>query len=419
VRRPLVLWLVLFAAYASTIGAPSLPGARYGPGEARALAAATSLLDGALVVRHGSGIGLPVLLAPAAALGGPRLAELWVAALAALGWVLAAALARRLVPEPWATAGPLVCGLSVPALAGAAVLSPSAVAGTFVAGGAVLALRARSRPTVRAAALAALPAALLPWLDPAFALAAAAVALSLVRWLLRRGRQLAALVAGEVVLTSAVAYVTVNQRLYGWPLPPEMRLPALDVLERLPLLVGSSLDRGAGLLRWAPVFALAGLAAWLLWRSHRERLNLAVPERVDVEVTATLLVAVGAAQVVAAAVLAPGLAGLGRTLLPAAPCLAALAAWGLRHAPRTGAALAALTLLASAWVWAAVRLGDAAWSRVPTEPPWFGLERILPRFAAGGWAPAALAAAVLLALAGLAARERHRRRRVPGLSWSR
>jgi hypothetical protein len=71
-----------------------------------------------------------------------------------------------------------------------------------------------------------------------------------------------------------------------------------------------------------------------------------------VEVAATFLALVAGAIILVAAFLAPSLDGAwypARQLVPALPLLAALSAWGLRFAPRAGAALAALTLAASLW----------------------------------------------------------------------
>ena len=48
-----------------------------------------------------------------------------------------------------------------------------------------------------------------------------------------------------------------------------------------------------------------------------------------------------------------------RHLMTAFPVAAALAAWGLRHAPRTGAVLGAVTLLCSAWLVIALAFGGA------------------------------------------------------------
>ena len=112
------------------------------------------------------------------------------------------------------------------------------------------------------------------------------------------------------------------------------------------------LDPGPGLLRWAPVYALVFYAAWLLWRSHRERLARVVPARATAEAAAGLALAVVGAVLLVAAFLAPSIDEepfAARHLAPAFPAAAALIAWGLRHAPRTGAVLGALTLAGSVW----------------------------------------------------------------------
>jgi uncharacterized membrane protein YfcA len=65
----------------------------------------------------------------------------------------------------------------------------------------------------------------------------------------------------------------------------------------------------------------------------------------------------------------------GRELLPALPVGAALCAWALRHAPRAGALLAALTLIASVWLLVAARLDDDARLAPPGGAlPWLGAE---------------------------------------------
>ena len=69
--------------------------------------------------------------------------------------MLAAALARRLVPDPWATAAPLVVALSPPALAYATAVYPEMPAAALLAGAALLALRVRERPRRAPAAVAA------------------------------------------------------------------------------------------------------------------------------------------------------------------------------------------------------------------------------------------------------------------------
>ena len=58
------------------------------------------------------GLAFPALLAPAYAIGGRLAVQLFLAAIMALGFVLAAALGRRLVPDPWASGAALAVGVS-------------------------------------------------------------------------------------------------------------------------------------------------------------------------------------------------------------------------------------------------------------------------------------------------------------------
>jgi hypothetical protein len=420
VRRALLLWLVFFAASAATAGLPAAPGDDLSATEARTLLVAESVVsDGDLDLgdeygarawrdfyssdlapragpRNGRlfdpvGIAFPLLIAPAYALGGVIAVELFLAALAAVGFVLAAALARRLVPEPWATGAALVAGLSPPALLASTTIAPDAVAATVLAGAALLALRIRERPMLRWAFWCAVLVAALPWLGARFAAPAVVVALAAARWLRRRQRGLAGLVALEVVIFSVVLYVTVDDRLYGGPFPGALlsdpgATGASGVgehLARLPRLLGLWIDRDVGLLRWAPFAALCFVALWLLVRSRRERLAIALSDQIDVEVAAFFLVAICAATVAFATFLAATIAGPwppGHELTVVLPVGAALAAWGLRRFPRTGRALAALTLVAAVWTLAVARLDDDAGVAPPHGPlPWAGVERVLPR----------------------------------------
>jgi hypothetical protein len=406
-RRAALLWLVFLAAYATTAGQPlNAP-------EAHALLTARSLVDdGDFDLRnqyrerawrpfydHGlapaadvgpsgrllepQGLLFPALIAPAYAVGGAVGVELFLAALAALAFVLAAALARRLVPEPWATRAALVTGLSPPAIGAATAISPEATAAAALAGAAILALRVREEPRLRWTFWCAALLALTPWLAVKFLVPAAVVAGGLARWLRRRHRGLAGFTALELVLCSAVVYVTVNDRLFGGRTPYAARLPGdpgptgaggvWEHLARAPRLVTLLVDPHAGLLVVAPFGALAFLALFLLWRSRRERLALAVREQVDVEVTAGFFALVCAAQLAVAAFLAPALRGPwfpGHELVVALPFGAALAAWGLRRAPRAGTVLAALTLVASLWLVAGVLLGGARLAPPSGPLPW-------------------------------------------------
>ncbi len=427
-RQGLVLFALLLAAYAATLGIPATDTGTYAPGEARHLLAAESIVSDLDVdlrdeerarayaawtderlepaagltggrLHEPTGVGFPLLIAPAYALAGPTGAELLVAALLAVAFVAAAALARRLVPDPWATTAAAVVGLSPVAVGWSTTVSPEPVAAAAVAVAALGALRVREDPTLRSALPAAVAIGALPWLDVKFLPVTALCAIALARWMRRRRQGWRGFVALEVVLVSAVAYLTVNERLYGGLTPyapapgsPTGATGVLEHLERAPRLAGAWLDPDAGLLVWAPFGALAFLGLWLLGRALRERLAVALPGVVDLEATAGFLAAIVAVQLLVATFLAPRLAEAtafpGRELLVALPAAAALAAWGLRHAPRAGAALAALTLAASAWLVLGARLGDAPLAP-PGEPlPWAGAEPVV----------AVLVAAALLAL---------------------
>ncbi len=421
-RRGVLLWLALLAAYATTLGLDATPQERYSVPETHRLLTAKSLAEdsslelsdeyaardwaefadrplvptvppraGRLV--EPQGLGFALLTAPAYALGGPRAVEGLCAALLALAFALSAALARRLVPEPWATRAALVAGLSPPALAGATTIAPAAAGAALLTGAALLALRVRDDPSLAVAARAAGLIALLPWLGVRLLAPGVVVAVSLARWLRRRQRGVTRLVAAEVLLSSAVALATANERLFGGLVPSAAEpgtapggtagvADAGELLGRLPALLGTLLDRDAGLLRWAPVLALAGVSLWLLARSRRDRVAVALPERIDVEVAAALLAATVVAGLAAAALAAPSVRGpwlVPGDVLAVLPVAGALTAWGLRHAPRAAGVLSALTLAGSVWLVLGARFGDGAGIAPPAGPlPWGGLEALLP-----------------------------------------
>jgi hypothetical protein len=449
VLRAAALWLVLFAAYAATIGLPAFGTSQYGGDEPHYLVAAESIVSDHdldvrdeiatrayrdwypyLLERRGrlsggqanepTGAGFALYIAPAYAIGGPTAVQLWLAAIAALAFVLAAALARRIVPEPWAGGAALACGLSPPALAYAPTVTPELTAGALLAVAALWALKVRELPRIRWVAGAAVALGALAWLGLQFVVAGLVIALAMLRWLRRRARGFALLVEIEVLLFSGEMIVALNDQLYGGFTPAAAAVPGdrlgdlrvSDLVDRLPRLAGLWLDRSYGVLRWAPLVALAFYALWLLWRSPRDHLARLLPERGNVEVAALLCGLVCAGQVLVATFVAPTMFGFffaGRYLVAALPVSVALVAWGLRQAPRAGAALVALTLVTSAWWYAQLRLGDATilgGSRAPLGP----LDGALPLFGTGGPGATVALVAVALGLAGLVAWEWHGRR---------
>jgi hypothetical protein len=445
VRRAAAVWLVLFAAYAATIGLHAFGASQFGGDEPHYLLTAESIVSDRdidlrdeyatrayrdwypyVLERHGRltngqanephGIGFALVIAPAYAVGGPLGVQLLMAAIAALAFTLGGALARRVVPDPWATAATLACGLSPPALAYATTVTPELTAGALLAFAAILALRVRDLPRIRWVASAAIALAIAPWLGLAFAIPAAVVALAMMRWLRRRARSFAVLVTAEIGLFSAVLFVTINDQLFGGFTPTAADVPGRaiedlgpgDLVDRLPRLVALWLDRTYGLLRWAPVFALAFYAIWLLWRSRRDMLARAVPEQRDVEVAAALCALVCGAQVVVAALLAPTMDGFwfpGRYLVCVLPLAVALVAWGLRRAPRVGGALVAVTAFTSVWWYAELRIDGGAIIGPSSRAPLGPLDAVLPLFAPGSAGGAVALAVVVAGLVALVVSE--------------
>jgi hypothetical protein len=134
---PALVWLLLLGVYATTLGIPSTTGERYAGDEPHHLLAARSIASDGDVdlanqyaardwrafsrapvttsaapvlgrLHEPQGIGVGAVGAGAYALGGDRAVALEIAAVVALGFALAVALARRLVPDPWATGGVLL-----------------------------------------------------------------------------------------------------------------------------------------------------------------------------------------------------------------------------------------------------------------------------------------------------------------------
>lgn len=444
--RHLLLWAVLFAVYAGTSGLHTVDGSRYGVEEAHHLLTSESLSsDGDLDISdeavaprapsafpadlriHGylvdgrihdpHGVGFPLAISPVLALGGPLGVELLLAGVMALAFTIAAGLASVVVPQPWASRGVAVVALSPPAVAHATLIHPDGLAALLLVIAVAFAIRAREDARLPLVAASALAMAPLPWLGPEYLVPAAPVAVLLVSWTLRQHRRFTALTAVEILGVSLIAYTAVNEALYGGLTPlaieiehrmlPDPSSPAA-FLERAPLLAGIWLDRDFGLVRWAPVLALAFFGIWLLWRSRRDALARMLPERRSAEGVAGLAAAVfGALLIVAVAFNpeAPGDVFPGRHLVASLPLAAILVAWSTRHLPHLALGLSALTLLTTAWLVVGLRAGwRDAWAPPTSSVPWGPLEHLLPSYYAttSGWTEAltlALAAVLLVVVA--------------------
>jgi hypothetical protein len=445
-RRTLALWLLLFAAYAATLGLDAFGASDYGGDEPHYLLAAESIVeDGNVDVLdeyasrsyagfypyelrpHGRrtegrlnephGVGLPLLIAPAYAIGGVRGVELFLAAIAALALTLAYRLALRVAPDPWALGAALAVGLSPPFIAYGTAVYPELSAAAALAGAALLAARLHERVARFDAFLCFALLGALPWLGTKFVPAGLVIAGVAARPLWRAGRRTLGVGAAELSLFSLAVYVAINEAIYGGPTPYAADAPGEsatdasspgDYLGRAYRLVALFLDRGYGLLRWAPVFVLAFAGLWWLWRSRRERLAQAVPGMRAVELAAGLCAAALGAQLLVAAFAAPTMFGFWfppRHLLAGLPLAVPLVAWGLRHLPRLGSALALCTVAGSAWLYADVRWGEGSLAADRPDAPFGPLTELLPLFEPGGGWPFWVAGAIAVALALLVLRE--------------
>jgi hypothetical protein len=459
-RRTLALWLLLFGVYAATAGLDAFGDSDYGGDEPHYLLAAESLLDDGDVDvkdeyaarayddfypydldRHGEetegrlhephGIGFPLLILPAYAVGRAEGVELFLAAVAALAVALAYRLALRVAPDPWAIGAAAVAGLSPPFLAYGSAVYPELSAGAALAGATLLALRLDERPGWRAAFGCFALLGMLPWLGTKFALPGLVIGLFAARTLWRARRRTLAVGAVELSLFSVALMVGINEALYGGPTPYSAEVAgesATDAsfpggyLERSYRLVALFLDREYGLLRWAPVFVLVFVGLWWLWRSLRDRLARAVPGVREIDLTAGLCAAALGAQLIVAAFLAPTMFGFWfppRHLLASLPLAIPLMAWGLRHAPRLGIVLSALTLAGSVWLYVELRWAGGSFVTERPDAPFGPLEEAFPYFGSdGGWGYW-LAAAIGLALVALAVREARHSRHMAGATRAR
>jgi hypothetical protein len=440
-RRAALIWLLLFAVYAGTLGLHAFGQSQYAGEEPRNLLTAHSLVHGggfnvfdayrqkayrhfypyALAPRgasaaHGTlydpvGTGFPLLIAPAYAVAGAHGVEVFLAALAALAVALAYLLALRVVPDPWALGASLAVGLSPPLLAYGTAVYPDMAAAAMLAGAALLALVTAEEPTRRRAIACFLLLALVPWLGARFLPVGVVIGVYLVAGLRARRRGLLALVGCEIVGFSGALYIALNEGIYGGLTPYSAEPPGTTptgtgtlhgYLDRSDRLAGLLIDRDFGLLRWAPVLVLVLVGAWLLWRGRRERLGQALPGYRAIAATAGLCLAAVCAQYVVAAFLAPTMKGFwfpGLQLVVALPLAIPLVAFGLRHLPRLGVALATITVAGSVWLYLAVRLGHFGLVSHRPDAPWGPLVHVFPRFDGSAYPDGVAIAAGLLLLA--------------------
>ena len=458
-RRALLLWLILLAAYAATVGLEAFGDSDYGGDEPHYLLAAESIVeDGDLDVKnqyaerayegfypydldkHGAetdgrlhephGAGFPLLITPAYAAAGAKGVELFLAAIAAAACALGYLLAVRVAPDPWAFGVALATGLSPPFLAYGSAVYPELTAGAALAGAALLATRLEDRVCRRDAFACSALIGALPWLGTKFVPAGLVIGAFALRSLLGARRRTLALGATELAAFSAALYVGVNEALYGGPVPYAADIPGetatdaafpLGYLERAYRLVALLLDRQYGLLRWAPLFLLAIAGLVLLYRSRRDGVARAVPLRRGAERVALMCAAALGAQMLVAAFLAPTMFGFWfppRHLLAALALCVPLSAWGLRRFPRTGSLLALLTLVASAWLYADVRLGSGGLVTPRPDAPFGPLTEAFPFFGTSP-GPYVLAGAVGAGILLLALRESRHWRHTAGATRTR
>jgi hypothetical protein len=383
----------MFAVYAGTVGLHAFGSSEYAGDEPHYLLTAKSIVEDGDVdltdeyrsraygsfypgelAPHGvltkgrlnepHGVGLPLLIAPAFAIGGPHGVEFFLAALSALAVLLAYRLALRVVPDPWALGATLAVGLSPPLLAHSTAVYPDIPAAAAMCGAALLVLRLdEQRPTRPRAYGCFLLLAALPWLEPKYVVPGAVVAWFGWRAIRRARRPVLAITAVEVVGFSVALYVGLSEGLFGGPTPYSAALSEqsgleasfpFGYLERAYRAVALLIDRDYGVVRWAPVFLLALLGAWVLWRERRSGLVRAIPGLHGDESAALLCGWTVLAQLLAAVFLWPQAFGFwfpGRPLVAALPLTVPLVALGLRHAPRVGALLAVIGVAASVWLW--------------------------------------------------------------------
>jgi hypothetical protein len=256
---------------------------------------------------------------------------------------------------------------------------------------------------------------MLPWLNVQYLVPAIVIAVYAFRSTRVQGRRLLAIGAAEVAGFSIAFYAGLNNGLYGGLTPYAAAVPGesptdasfpVDYLERSYRAVALWIDQDYGLLRWAPVFALAFVGLWLVVRERRAGLARVIPELRGEETAAALCAGVAGAHLLMAIFLAPTMFGFwfpSRFMVAALPLLVPLVALGMRRVPRTGLVLALIGVVASVWTFIDLRWGDGNWITDRPDAPWGPLVNAFPfygdsplPYVVAGLIAAAVAAAFLV-----------------------
>jgi hypothetical protein len=233
--------------------------------------------DGSLYSLHAP--GLPVLIAPALALGGYRAVVLWIAVIGALGtlfvWKAAYALTSDVTAAwvAWAAAA-----LTAPAVLQSTLIYPDSVAGTVLSAG-VLAMLTASSLSIHSAAALGLGIGLLPWLHTRFAPLAGILAVAVAFRLMgtpggwRRWWPTLLGLASPIVV-SVTAWLLFFAHVYGTfdPMAPYDARSPLQPERVVSGLLGLVADQEFGLIPNAPVHLLWIGGALALSRHHKRLL---------------------------------------------------------------------------------------------------------------------------------------------------
>ena len=230
--------------------------------------------DGSLYSLHAP--GLPVLIAPALAVGGYRAVVLWIAAIAALGtlfvWKAGYALTSDVTAAwvAWAAAA-----LTAPAVVQSTLIYPDSVAGTVLSGG-VLAMLTASSLSIRHAAALGLGIGLLPWLHTRFAPLAGILAVAVAFRLMGTTgswRRWCGTLLGLVspIVLSVTAWLLFFAHVYGTfnPLAAYGGQSPLKPDRLVSGVLGLVADQEFGLIPNAPVHLLWIGGALALSRHHK------------------------------------------------------------------------------------------------------------------------------------------------------